>query len=86
VSDAAKVVRAELVEDRPALAKLAIERRLAALITADGDPMSIASAIAECLIDGEDPSLRVRWHLTDASGRPIRSLSLTGPPARDGKH
>jgi hypothetical protein len=82
VPDAANVVRAELVDDRPALAKLAIERRLAALVTKDGDPTSIASAILECLTDGEDPSLGVGWRLTDTAGRPIRRLSLTPPPAR----
>jgi hypothetical protein len=82
VSDAANVARAELVEDRPALAKLAIERRLAALVATDDDTESIASAIVECLADGEDHSLGVRWRLTDAAGRPIRRLSLKPQAAR----
>jgi hypothetical protein len=85
VADAATVVRAELVEDRPALAKLAIERRLAALVTTDGEPESMATAIVECLTDGEDPSLGVGWRLTDTAGRPIRRLALKRPTAHDRK-
>jgi hypothetical protein len=76
VSDAAALVRAELVDDRPALTQLAIERRLGAVVARAGDPGSVVSAVVECLVSGDDPALGVGWRLTDAAGRPIRSLSL----------
>jgi hypothetical protein len=81
VADATAVARAELVQDRPAVAQLAIERRLRTLVeAAASDAESVARAVADALIHGDDAALGVGWRLTDTSGRPIRKLGVT----RDG--
>jgi hypothetical protein len=76
VPDPAAIVRAELVDDRPVLTQLAIERRLRALVDAAADAESAARSIAGALVHGDDATLGVGWRLTDASGRPIRRLDL----------
>jgi hypothetical protein len=82
VPDADAVVRAETVKGEPALARLAIERRIEAVIGAAKDPVSIARAIAKVVVAGEDASLGARWRLVDGDDRPIARLDIAphGPP------
>ena len=66
VADAVSVVRRDVLGDVPAIAAIAIARRLADL----GDDIP-AAAVAELLADGRDEALGVRWRLVDGDGRPI---------------
>lgn len=66
VADAESIVRRDLAGGVPALAALAIRRRLAA-IDPDATPEDIAATLAE----GRDEGLDVRWRLVDGDGRPI---------------
>lgn len=66
IADAASVVRRDILGDVPAIAAIAIARRLADL----GDDTPPAT-IAEMLADGRDEALGVRWRLVDGDGRPI---------------
>jgi hypothetical protein len=76
VADAAAIARAEVVDARPAIARLALERQLRTLLASAKDGESLARAIVELLVSGEDRPLGVSWQLTDDAGRPIRDLSL----------
>jgi hypothetical protein len=76
VSDAEGIVRRDLVGDVPALAAVAIGRRLAGL----GDEAT-PGAVADVMAEGRDDRLGVRWRLVDGDGRPIL-LDLPGPKRR----
>ena len=66
VADAVSVVRRDILGDVPAIAAIAIARRLADL-GHDTPP----DGVAELLADGRDDALGVRWRLVDGDGRPI---------------
>lgn len=66
VADAESIVRRDVAGGVPALAALAIGRRLATL-----DPDATREDIAAALADGRDEGLDVRWRLVDGDGRPI---------------
>jgi hypothetical protein len=82
VSDPEAIVRAEVVDGQSALARFAIERRLAGILASTEDPQRVARDIVACLVRGEEAALGVRWGLTDAEGRPIRRLGLQGAEER----
>jgi hypothetical protein len=73
VSDAEGIVRRDLVGGVPAVAAVAIARRLEAL-GPDADPTAVVDALAE----GRDDDLGVRWRIVDGDGRPI----TVDPPGR----
>ena len=75
VDEAEAVARGELVLEQPALARLALERRLAAAAEEDDAAGAIRQAI-EALLDGTDTGLGARWQLVDGNGRQIRRLEL----------
>ena len=66
VDDAAGIVRRDILGDVPAVATVALRRRLADL-GEDATPAEVASLLA----DGRDEPLDVRWRLVDGQGRPI---------------
>jgi hypothetical protein len=66
VADAEAVVRRDVIGDVPAIAALAVARRLAEL-GADASP----DQVADLLADGRDDAFDVRWRLVDGEGRPI---------------
>ena len=66
IDDATAVVRRDILGDVPAVASIAIARRLADL---PGD--TTPAKVAELLADGRDERLDVRWRLVDGEGRPI---------------
>jgi hypothetical protein len=68
VADAQDVARAELTGGQPAVARLALERRLAGA-------KSAADAI-EVILAGRDDELGARWRLVDGEGREISRLDL----------
>jgi hypothetical protein len=66
VANAEDVARAEVADDQPALARLALERRL-------GKARSVDDAV-EVILAGRDEELGARWRLVDGDGREIRKL------------
>lgn len=68
VRDAKDVARAEIAAGQPAVARVALERRLAAAKTA-------AEAV-EVFLAGRDDELGARWRLVDGEGREISRLDL----------
>ena len=73
IGDAEGIVRRDLAGGVPAVAAVAVARRVASLGDA-ADPRAVAAALA----DGRDDELGVRWRLVDGDGRPI----LVEPSAR----
>ena len=77
VDEAEAVARAEVVDGRPALARLALERRLRRAADAKTPRRAVVDAI-EAFLAGEDDELGTGWRLVDDRERPIRSLDLAG--------
>ena len=76
VPDADVIARAEVVDDLPAVTRLALERRLRDAIGSTRDPRTAAAAAIEVVIGGSDDDLEVEWRLTDGRGRPIEGIDL----------
>ncbi|HVL54107.1 MAG TPA: hypothetical protein VM344_07570 [Vitreimonas sp.] len=76
VEDPAAIARAEIVDDLPAIATLALERRLAAATRA-ADPAAAVKAAVDAVLAGRDGDLRAQWRLVDEAGREIRKLDPT---------
>jgi hypothetical protein len=68
VADAQDIARAQVTGGQPALARLALERRLAGA-------KSAADAI-EVVLAGRDEEVGARWRLVDDDGREITRLDL----------
>jgi hypothetical protein len=83
IPDADAIARAEIAKGEPALARLAIERRIEAAVGAGKDPVSIARAIAKVVVAGEDASLGTKWRLVDGDDRPIARLSIAPQDRRE---
>jgi hypothetical protein len=75
IDEAEAVARAEVVDGRPALARLALERRLRKAAAAKTPRRAVAEAI-EAFLAGEDEELGAGWRLVDDRERPIRELDL----------
>jgi hypothetical protein len=75
IGGAEDIARAEVVEGQPALARLALERRLAAAIKATKSPRTAGLAVIEVILAGEDDEdLGAQWRLVDARGRRIETI------------
>jgi hypothetical protein len=74
VEDAEGLVRSDLVGGQPALARLAIARRIADAVGRRSDPEAVTQAVAEALLEGQDRELGVKWRLVDGDGRAIARL------------
>jgi hypothetical protein len=68
VDDAEDLARAEISGNQPALARLALERRLRKART--------ARQAIEAVLGGRDEELGARWRLVDGEGREIRDLEV----------
>jgi hypothetical protein len=68
VPDAEDVARAEIADGQPAIARVALERRL-------GSATSVADAV-KVVLDGRDDALGARWRLVDGDDRQITRLDL----------
>ncbi len=75
IEEAEAVARAEVVDGRPALARLALERKLRLAAQAKNPRRAVADAI-EAFLAGEDEELGTGWRLVDDRERPIRALAL----------
>lgn len=71
--EAEGVARAELVDDQPALARLAIERHLRAIPSKTASRAAVR-AVLEAILAGRDDTLDVTWRLVDGAGRPIEAI------------
>ena len=70
------IARNEIVEREPALARLALERRLGAIATSTkGTPEAVA-AVIKVILSGEDPDLGAIWRLVDGHGRRVSTLEV----------
>jgi hypothetical protein len=72
--DAERVARDELTKDQPAVARAAIARRLAQIVTATDDADEAVRQVVELLADGRDRELGVGWSLVDDAGREIGAV------------
>ena len=77
VDDAEAVARAEIAQGLPAVARLAVERRVVAAIESADDPVRALRAAIGAIVSGEDADLGVAWRLVDDRGRPIKRIDLT---------
>jgi hypothetical protein len=76
VASAEEVARAEIVHEKPALARLALERRIREAIgSAEGERAAVRAAL-EAILAGEDEELGVEWRLVDGAGRRIEELDV----------
>ncbi len=75
VTNAEDVARAEIAGEQPALARLALERRLGEAQSAR-DPVKAVRQAVEVILDGQDKALGARWRLVDGNDREIRIIDL----------
>jgi hypothetical protein len=76
IGGAEAVARAEIADDRPALARLALERRLQALVTDGKQPAAAVRATVAAILRGSDRELGARWHLVDENDRRIDQVDV----------
>lgn len=76
VDDPERVVRAEIAEGQPALARLAIQRALAKALASAKDGTDAARATVRTIARGANVELGVSWTLVDGEGRTIDKLDL----------
>ena len=77
VDDPERIVRAEVADGQPALARLAIERALARSLAASKDSGARAvKAAVKVIVGGADVELGVNWRLVDGDGRRIDKLEI----------
>lgn len=75
VANAEGVARAEIADEQPALARLALERRLSEAQSAK-DPAKAVRQALDAVLEGQDKALGARWRLVDGNGREIRLIDL----------
>lgn len=78
IKDPERVVRAEVVDGQPAVARLAIERALAKAASASNDSPAPVRAAIKVVLGGADVELGVSWRLVDGQGRRIEKLEPPG--------
>src|SRR5215210_3502111 len=75
VPNAEALAKAEIADEEPALARLALERRLAKAAKAKDARTAVRRAI-EAIAEGADNSLGAEWRLVDGAGREIGELDI----------
>jgi hypothetical protein len=77
-NEAESVARAEVAQGLPAVARLAVERRIrSAVADTDGVEAAVRAAV-DAIITGKDSDLDVAWRLVDDRGRPIEKVDPIG--------
>jgi hypothetical protein len=69
------VARAEIADEQPALARLALERQLEEAQAAKNPAEAVRRAV-DAVLSGRDQALGARWRLVDGAGREIRRLDV----------
>jgi hypothetical protein len=77
-ADAEAVARAEVSQGLPAVARLAIERRIRSSTASTDDAEAAVGAAVKAMTTGEDLDLGVSWRLVDDRGRPIDKIDPRG--------
>ena len=77
IVDAEDIARAEVTEREPALAQLALGRRLRDVVRSAKTPRTAVRAAIELILAGEEDELGARWRLVDERGRRIEKIDLT---------
>lgn len=75
IPDAEAIARSEISDEQPALARLALERRLAEAQKAK-DPGEAVRQALDALLEGRDEETGARWRLVDGQGRVIGRIDL----------
>jgi hypothetical protein len=75
IPNAEAIARSEIAGEQPALARLALERRLAEAQKAKQPEQAVRQAI-EAVLEGRDEATGARWRLVDGDGRQIREIDL----------
>lgn len=75
IPDAEAIARSEIADEQPALARLALERRLAEAQNVKKPDQAVRQAL-EAILDGRDETTGARWRLVDGNGRQIREVDL----------
>jgi hypothetical protein len=78
VANAEGVARAEIADEQPALARLALERRFGQAASAR-DPQKAVRQALDAVLEGQDKALGARWRLVDGNDREIRIIELPEP-------
>ena len=76
VDDPEVIVRSEIADGQPALARLAIERTLSKTLDGSKDTPRALRAAVSALLRGADVELGVSWKLVDGDGRGIEKLQI----------
>jgi hypothetical protein len=76
IDDPERVVRVEIADEQPALARLALERTLAKAVASSKDPSDAVRAAVKAILRGADVELGVTWRLVDDQGRRIEKVDL----------
>ncbi|MBI3748501.1 MAG: hypothetical protein HY262_06620 [Chloroflexi bacterium] len=76
VEDPERVVRAEVADGEPALARLAIERALGKAVGGSKDVPAAVREAVRAVVRGADVELGVGWQLVDDEGRRIEKVNL----------
>jgi hypothetical protein len=76
IDDAERIVRAEIADGEPALARLALERALAKALDGSKDSRGAVRAVVSAIVRGADVELGVSWRLVDGEGRRIEKLDV----------
>jgi hypothetical protein len=75
IDDPERIVRAEIADNQPALAQLAVERALAKALAAPKDRPGAVRAAVKAILRGADVELGVGWKLVDDDGRRIEKVN-----------
>lgn len=75
VPNAEGVARAEIADEQPALARVALERLFGEAQSAK-DPAKAVRQVLDALLEGHDKALGARWRLVDGNDREIRLIDL----------
>lgn len=76
IDEAEAVARSEIAQGLPAVARLAIERRIRSATARTKDADAAVQAAVGAMTAGSDPDLGVSWRLVDDRGRPVLKIDL----------
>ena len=77
IIDAEAIARAEVADGEPALARVALERRIRSAIASAADSDAAGKAVVDVVLVGKDEALGTEWRLVDGAGRTVGGLDLS---------
>jgi hypothetical protein len=79
IPESEDVARSEIARNRPAIARLAIERAAAQAVASSRSPAGAVRGLIEAILKGRDAELGVRWRLVDDQGRVLDEIEVEEP-------